>query len=148
MLEESETPIDVDNFLDLQHTRLVSFNVSPSDVFLQFPTNISGFAKRIFTTRYKAGNQQITHVGGKPSSRSVNACCAPSLQQSFRFALRPQLCTHPRSPTPAPASPRANLRAGRRSSDRRWSRAIAALLFCSARWLRGSGCGTGSRPAG
>ena len=50
-------------------------------------------------------------------------------------------------PTPNP-SPRANLRAGRKSSGRRWSRATAALLFCSARWLRGSGCGTGSRPAG
>ena len=112
MLEESETPIDVDNFLDLQHTRLVSFNVSPSDVFLQFPTNISGFAKRTFTTRYKAEDQQITHVGGKTSSRSVNACCAPSLQQSFRFALRLRLCKHPHSPTPTPAAALIHQQAG------------------------------------
>ena len=49
-------------------------------------------------------------------------------------------------PTPNP-SPRANLRAGRKSSGRRWSRAAAALLFCSARWLPGSACGTGSRVA-
>ena len=143
---EGETPIEVDNFLYLQHTRLGIFNVSPSDVFLQFPTNFSGFAKSTYTTRYKAGDQQITHVGGKHSSRSVSACCAPSMRQIFRLSFRPQLCTHPRSPTPAPA--RANSPAGRRSSDRRWSRATAALLFCSARWLRGSGCGTGSRPAG
>ena len=61
MLEESETPIEVGNFLDLQHIRLGSFNVSTSDVFLQFPTNISGFAKRTFTTRYKAGaNKSLT----------------------------------------------------------------------------------------
>ena len=112
MLGESETPIEVDNFLDLQHTRLGSFSVSPSDVFLQFPTNISGFAKRTFTTRYKAGDQQITHVGGKPSSRSVNACCAPSLHQSFRFALRLRLCKHPHSPTPTPAAALIHQQAG------------------------------------
>jgi len=92
-------------------------------------------------------------IGGAvaPPRANFKACDGLDARLAQQFAITKSLNGRATLLMPQPnpnTSPRANLRAGRRSSGWRWSRAIAALLFCSARWLRGSGCGTGSRPAG